>query len=78
MRYSNKVSTDIYDLETAFVVVHGFKGRDFALGFSELIKKNKDYRIKDENFVISSTNYQTIQVHKNYNSYQEQLVTPKP
>lgn len=77
LRYKNIVSKDIYDLEIEFVVVHGFKGRDFALGFSELIKKNKDYLIKDDNFVISSTNYQTIQVHKNFKEYQEQLLTPK-
>ncbi len=77
LKYKSIVSKDIYDLETQFVVVHGFKGRDFALGFSELIKKNKDYFIKDDNFVISSTNYQTIQVHKNFKEYQERMLTPK-
>lgn len=78
LKYNNVVSKDIYDLETEFVVVHGFKGRDFALGFAELIKNNKDYRIKDENFVISSVNYQIIQVHKSLDDYQLQLLTPKP
>lgn len=78
LRYKNVISKDIYDLETEFVVVHGFKGRDFALGFAELIKNNKDYRIKDENFVISSENYQIIQVHKSLNDYQLQMLTPKP
>ncbi|NKI31174.1 tetratricopeptide repeat protein [Croceivirga thetidis] len=78
LKYKNVVSKDIYDLETEFVVVHGFKGRDFALGFAELIKNNRDYRIKDENFVISSVNYQIIQVHKNLDDYQLQMLTPKP
>lgn len=78
LRYKNVVSKDIYDLETEFVVVHGFKGRDFALGFAELIKNNRDYRIKDENFVISSENYQIIQVHKSLDEYQLQMLTPKP
>ena len=78
LKYKNVVSKDIYDLETEFVVVHGFKGRDFALGFAELIKNNRDYRIKDENFVISSENYQIIQVHKILDDYQLQMLTPKP
>lgn len=78
LRYKNVVSKDIYNLEDQFVVVHGFKSKDFALGFSELIKKNRDYRIKDENFVILSRNYQTILVHKNLETYKSQVLTPKP
>jgi len=78
LRYKNIVSKDIYNLEDQFVVVHGFKSKDFALGFSELIKKNRDYRIKDENFVILSKNYQTILVHKNLETYTSQVLTPKP
>jgi len=77
LRYKNIVSKDIYNLENQFVAVHGFKSKDFALGFSELIKNNKDYRIKDENFVILSKNYQTILVHKNLDAYKAKLLTPK-
>ena len=78
LRYKNIVSKDIYTLEDEFVVVHGFKSKDFALGFAELIKNNKDYRIKDENFVILSSNYKIIQVHKNIDEYKSQILTPKP
>nr|WP_299071449.1 hypothetical protein [uncultured Allomuricauda sp.] len=78
LKYKNIVSKDIYNLEDQFVVVHGFKSKDFALGYAELIKKNKDYRIKDENFVVLSDNYKIIQVHKNLESYKEQISTPKP
>ena len=73
LRYKNLVSRDIYNLETQFIVVHGFKTKEFALGFTELIKKNRDYRINDENFVVLSKNYKIIQVHKNLESYKEQL-----
>ena len=66
------VSKDIYNLEDQFVVVHGFKSKDFALGYAELIKNNKDYRIDDENFVILSNNYKIIQVHKNIADYKAQ------
>ena len=78
LRYKNVVSKDIYDLENEFVVVHGFKSKDFALGYVELLKINKDYRIDIENFVILSSNYKIIQVHKNIEEYQEQVLTPKP
>ncbi|MEM7486373.1 MAG: hypothetical protein AAF348_14290 [Bacteroidota bacterium] len=78
LKYKNVISKDIYNLEDQFVVVHGFKSKDFALGYAELIKNNKDYRIKDENFVVLSDNYKIIQVHKNLESYKEHILTPKP
>ncbi len=78
LRYKNIVSKDIYNLEDQFVVVHGFKSKDFALGYAELLKNNKDYKIKDENFVILSSNYKIIQVHKNLQDYKNTLLTPKP
>src|SRR5690606_40447525 len=69
LRYDNKVSKDVYSLDRQFVVVHGFPSRDFALGFAELIKNNRDYRIADSNFVVLSANYKIIQVHKNLEAY---------
>jgi hypothetical protein len=78
LNYRNIVSKDIYNLEEQFVVVHGFKSKDYALGFAELIKFNKDYRIDNENFVILSANYKIIQVHKNLQEYKNQILTPKP
>ncbi|WP_449406619.1 type IX secretion system periplasmic lipoprotein PorW/SprE [Muricauda brasiliensis] len=73
LNYKNIISKDIYNLENEFVVVHGFPSKDFALGFAELIKNNKDYLIKDENFVVLSDNYKIIQVHKNLESYKAQF-----
>ncbi|SKB51355.1 protein involved in gliding motility SprE [Maribacter arcticus] len=78
LRYKNIVSKDIYNLEDQFVVVHGFKSKDFALGYAELLKNNKDYRVADENFVVLSENYKIIQVHKNIIDYRNTLLTPKP
>ncbi len=78
LRYKNVVSKDIYTLEEQFVVVHGFKSKDYALGFAELIKFNKDYLIDNENFVILSSNYKIVQVHKNLQDYKNQILTPKP
>lgn len=78
LKYRNSVSKDIYNLEDQFVVVHGFKSKEFALGYAELLKNNKDYRVADKNFVILSENYKVIQVHKNLQEYLNTLITPKP
>ncbi|MBT8263710.1 MAG: hypothetical protein KJN75_00085, partial [Muriicola sp.] len=78
LNYSNVVSKDIYNLEDQFVVVHGFKSKDFAFGYIELLKNNKDYKIDNENFVILSANYKVVQVHKNIKDYKRQSLTPKP
>ena len=78
LRYANRVSRDIYNLEDQFVVVHGFRSRDHALGYAELLKKNRDYRIDNENFVILSANYKVVQIHKNLPDYLSQLQPPKP
>lgn len=77
LKYKNIVSKDIYNLEIQFVVVHGFSTKDRALGYAELLKNNKDYKVAKENFVILSSNYKTIQVHKNIEEYKEQVLTPK-
>jgi Flp pilus assembly protein TadD len=74
LKYKNTVSKDIYTLEDQFVVVHGFPSKDYALGFAELIKFNDDYRIDNENFVILSSNYKIIQVHKNLQEYKEKIL----
>ncbi len=78
LRYKNVISKDIYNLEDQFVVVHGFKSKEFALGYAELLKNNKDYKVTHENFVILSSNYKVTQVHKNLADYKKSLLTPKP
>lgn len=78
LKYRNIVSKDIYNLEDQFVVVHGFKSKEFALGYAELLKINRDYKIDNENFVILSSNYKVIQIHKNLQEYKNTLLTPKP
>ena len=65
-------SKDTYDQNTVFVVVHGFKSMNGALGFSEILKDYK-HPIDKEYFAISSPNYQTIQIHKNLDEYLKPL-----
>ena len=78
LKYRNVVSKDIYNLEDQFVIVHGFRSKEFALGYAELLKNNKDYRVANQNFVILSNNYKIIQVHKNLEEYKKLQLTPKP
>ncbi|MEJ2161807.1 MAG: hypothetical protein P8X60_00365 [Robiginitalea sp.] len=76
--YQYTVSRDIYNLEKSFVVVHGFPSQTYALGYVELLKNNRDYQIDLENFVILSSNYKVVQVHKNLDEYRQRLQSPKP
>ena len=59
---------DYYNNITKFVVLHGLKSYDGALGLLEILKENDSVFI-DSFFVISSENYRTIQIHKNLNAY---------
>jgi len=65
-------SKDIYNQNTIFVVVHGFKSIDGALGLADVFKDYK-HQIDKVHFAISSPNYQTIQIHKNLEEY---LISP--
>lgn len=63
------LSKDVYNKEQLFVIVHNLLTKERALGFAELLKINKDYKVDNENFVILSPNYEVIQVHKNLEEY---------
>ena len=70
-------SKDLYDENTTFVVVHGLKSIEGAIGFSQFLQSDeKDERgrlikpkITKVYFAISSPNYAIIQRHKNLNAY---------
>ena len=61
-------STDIYDNSSTFVVLHGLKSYDGAKGLSIILEQNEVF-VKKSSFVISSDNYQTLQMHKNLSVY---------
>lgn len=63
-----KTSTDIYNSDTVFVVVHGLKSIQGAQGLSDILEEYKQY-IDKEYFAISSQNYQIVQIHKNLEAY---------
>jgi len=69
--YELTTSVDVYDKNTIFVVVHGLKSIQGAKGFVELLGEDKHKIVKTDYFAISSKNYETIQIHKNLNTYLE-------
>ena len=63
-----KVSKDYYNNIITFVVIHGITSFEGGVGLSENIAELFD-KIDEPSFISSSTNYKTIQIHKNLNEY---------
>ncbi|MCM4159190.1 hypothetical protein FHG64_09370 [Antarcticibacterium flavum] len=77
LQYKNyTTSLDVYNVDTIFVVVHGFENMERAGGFEELLRVNKDYAIQREPVIISSENYHVVQLHKNLDAYLNRKTTP--
>ncbi len=73
--YTNLVtSIDYYDPQTRLVIVHGLNTNLGARGFGEVLKENKEFKIKRPFFEISTPNYKVIQIHKNLDDYLKQDV----
>jgi len=63
-----KTSKDHYNNIVTFVVLHGLKSYDGAMGLSEMLNEKAEINNK-KSFVVSSENYKTIQIHKNLEEY---------
>lgn len=63
------ISRDAYNTNTIFVVVHGLKSVQGALGFVKILETENEQIISKPHFGISSKNYQTVQIHKNLETY---------
>ncbi len=63
------VSRDVYDVDQTFVVVHGLSEKSRSLGFQELLRENKNYKIDRQAFVMSAENYRIVQIKKTLRSY---------
>ncbi|GAA4891182.1 hypothetical protein GCM10023311_14390 [Flaviramulus aquimarinus] len=67
--YKLNSSKDVYSPNTTFVIVHGLKNGVVARTFDQLLTKEDKQKIKAPYFVVTSTNYQIIQIHKNLDTY---------
>lgn len=67
-----KTSIDFYTEEQIFLVIHGFGSKNTARGLAEMLREEKKYKIVQKSYTISSPNYTVVQIHKNFNAYNEQ------
>ncbi|WP_298550572.1 hypothetical protein [uncultured Algibacter sp.] len=67
--YKLNASVDVYNPNTKLVVVHGLKTEQVAKTFNQLLTEEDQDKIKAPYFVVSSTNYKIIQIHKNLDAY---------
>lgn len=63
------ISTDIYTIDKNFIVIHGIKSKEDALGIAQVLKEFKDYKISNLSYAISSENYKVVQVKKSFDEY---------
>ncbi|MFH4969213.1 hypothetical protein V8G61_13490 [Gaetbulibacter sp. M240] len=67
--YDLSTSVDVYTTNTTFLVVHGFKNKQVAQTFDQLLAEYNEKKIKRPYFYISADNYQIVQIHKNIDQY---------
>ena len=67
--YELTLSVDIYNPTTTFVIVHGLKSKDGAVGYAQSLQEKKKDKIVHDFFAVSSSNYRIIQIHKNFDDY---------
>jgi tetratricopeptide (TPR) repeat protein len=63
------LSEDVYNRDNIFLVIHGFPDASRAEGFIELLRVNKDFKLRLDGIVVNSENYRIIQIHKNLDDY---------
>ena len=71
------VSQDCYSITEDFIVLHGIKSEEKAKGIATILKEYKDYKITINPVVISSSNYEVIQINKNITAFLTQSSTEK-
>ena len=64
-----KSSTDIYSLTDDFIVIHGFSSKTAANSVLSLLKEYKNYKIKDQAYIVSSEDYKIIQMKKKFEEW---------
>lgn len=64
-----KSSDDIYDMNNNFIVIHGFSSRERANSVLSLLKEYKDYKIKDQAYIISTEDYKIVQMKKKFEEW---------
>lgn len=72
------ISTDIYNMEQNFVLIHGFKSKEAATNAAYILKEIKEYKVMDASYIISSENYKIVQMKKMFPEYLSEKWIDKP
>lgn len=64
-----KSSDDIYNVDNNFIVIHGFSSRERAASVLSLLKDYKDYKVKDQAYIISTEDYKIVQMKKKFEEW---------
>ena len=70
------ISLDVYDENTRFLVVHGFRTFESAREFAQTFAREE--QVQQKYFYISAENYRIAQIHKNIETYLDQLTQISP
>ena len=70
------ISLDVYDENTRFLVVHGFRTFESAREFAQTFAREE--QVQQKYFYISAENYRIAQIHKNIETYRDQLTQISP
>lgn len=68
-------STDVYNRDTVFFVIHGFESEKMLEDFTKMLKE-EEIEVPENGFFITSGNYSILQTHKNLKTYLEQFNKP--
>ena len=63
------LSTDMYDKNTMFIVIHGIKSGNLAKSAQVYLEIDQQYGIKREPYLISSNDYAVVLIRKNWQEY---------
>lgn len=62
-------SIDLYTFTENFLVIHGIRTKEDAIGIAQVLKEFKDYKIAEIAYPISTENYTIVQIKKNFDVY---------
>lgn len=66
-----KISEDLYTIDKDFIVLHGFVDDGTAFSTLSLLREYKNYKVKDEVYIISDEDYKVIQMKKQFEDWKK-------
>ena len=69
-----KSSSDIYTINANFIVIHGFNSKESANAVLSILKEHKNYKIKDQAYLVSTEDYKIIQMQKKFGELRIKII----